>query len=166
MTRPSLESKIVSRAELPERLQRLREQGRRLVFTNGCFDLLHAGHVRYLHDARARGDALILGLNADASVQLLKGPTRPIVHQDDRALVLAALESVTLVVLFEEETPDLLIKEVLPEVLVKGGDYVAEEIVGYDTVTQNGGEVIIIPFVPGRSTSTIVSRIQAAGTDR
>lgn len=155
-----LESKIVTRAELPKRLQDLRERRRRIVFTNGCFDLIHAGHVRYLEDARALGDALVLGLNADASVRRLKGPSRPIVHEEDRAVVLAALESISLVVLFEEDTPDQLIREVLPDVLVKGGDYVAEEIVGYDTVTQSGGRVEIIPFLPGRSTSNLVSRIQ------
>ncbi len=155
-----LESKIVTRAELPKRLQDLRELRPRIVFTNGCFDLIHAGHVRYLEDARALGDALVLGLNADASVRRLKGPSRPIVHEEDRAVVLAALESISLVVLFEEDTPDQLIREVLPDVLVKGGDYVAEEIVGYDTVTQSGGRVEIIPFLPGRSTSNLVSRIQ------
>ena len=153
-------NKIVSRSNLPARLSLLRERGKRLVFTNGCFDLLHAGHVRYLQAAREHGDALVLGLNADVSVKRLKGNSRPLVPENDRALVLSALESVSLVVVFVENTPDALIREVLPDVLVKGGDYKAKEIVGYDTVTQNGGRVEIIPFVEGRSTTNLVNLIR------
>ena len=154
------ENKIVSRIELPARLRLLREGGRRIVFTNGCFDLLHAGHVRYLQAARELGDALVLGLNADVSVKRLKGNSRPLVPENDRALVLSALESVSLVVIFGEDTPDALIREVMPDVLVKGGDYKAEEIVGYDTVTQNGGRVGIIPFMEGCSTTNLVNLIR------
>lgn len=154
------ENKIVSRSKLPQRIATLRNQGERLVFTNGCFDLLHAGHVRYLQAARALGNALVLGLNSDASVQRLKGPTRPLVPEGDRALVLSALEAVSLVVVFGEDTPDALIREVMPDVLVKGGDYKVEEIVGHDTVTQSGGRVEIIPFVEGRSTTKLVNLIR------
>jgi D-beta-D-heptose 7-phosphate kinase/D-beta-D-heptose 1-phosphate adenosyltransferase len=113
-----------------------------------------------LQAARELGDALVLGLNADVSVKRLKGNSRPLVPEDDRALVLSALESVSLVVVFGENTPDALIREVLPDVLVKGGDYKAKEIVGYDTVTQNGGRVEIIPFVEGRSTTNLVNLIR------
>lgn len=154
------ENKIVSRIELPARLRLLREGGRRIVFTNGCFDLLHAGHVRYLQAARELGDALVLGLNSDSSVKRLKGASRPLVPEEDRALVLSALESVSLVAIFGEDTPDALIREVMPDVLVKGGDYKAEEIVGYDTVNQNGGRVEIIPFVEGCSTTNLVNLIR------
>ena len=154
------ENKIVSRIELPARLRLLREGGRRIVFTNGCFDLLHAGHVRYLQAARELGDALVLGLNSDSSVKRLKGASRPLVPEEDRAIMLSALESVSLVVIFGEDTPDALIREVMPDVLVKGGDYKAEEIVGYDTVTQNGGRVEIIPFVEGCSTTNLVNLIR------
>ena len=154
------ENKIVSRIELPARLRLLREGGRRIVFTNGCFDLLHAGHVRYLQAARELGDALVLGLNSDSSVKRLKGASRPLVPEEDRAIMLSALESVSLVVIFGEDTPDALIREVMPDVLVKGGDYKAEEIVGYDTVTQNGGRVGIIPFVEGCSTTNLVNLIR------
>ena len=115
------ESKIVSRIGLPARLRLLREGGRRIVFTNGCFDLLHAGHVRYLQAARELGDALVLGLNSDSSVKRLKGASRPLVPEEDRAIMLSALESVSLVVIFGEDTPDALIREVMPDVLVKGG---------------------------------------------
>ena len=154
------ENKIVSRIELPARLRLLREGGRRIVFTNGCFDLLHAGHVRYLQAARELGDALVLGLNSDSSVKRLKGASRPLVPEEDRAIMLSALESVSLVVIFGEDTPDALIREVMPDVLVKGGDYKAEEIVGYDTVNPNGGRVEIIPFVEGCSTTNLVNLIR------
>ena len=144
---------------IAEQVRKWREKGWRLVFTNGCFDLLHAGHVRYLQTAADFGDIFILGLNSDMSVQKLKGPTRPIMLQADRAFLLSALEAIDCVVIFDEETPERLIESVIPDVLVKGGDYIAEEIVGYDTVTKNGGRVEIVPFLGGKSTSSMINLI-------
>ena len=136
----------------------------RLVFTNGCFDLLHRGHVEYLSQARQQGDALLVAVNADASVRRLgKGRGRPFVDQDSRALVLAALESVDCVTVFEEDTPAALVARLQPDVLVKGGDYAPEEIAGADVVRARGGAVATIPLVPGRSTTALVRRILAAG---
>lgn len=150
--------KIVDLDRLLERYRRPRDL--RLVFTNGCFDLLHPGHVHYLQAARARGDALVVGVNTDTSVRRLKGPSRPLVPQDDRALVLAALESVDAVVLFGEDTPARLIEALLPDVLVKGGDYAVDEIVGGEAVRAAGGTVEVIPFVGGYSTTSLVERIR------
>ena len=133
--------------------------GLKVVFTNGCFDILHRGHVEYLTDAKACGDKLVTALNSDSSVRGLKGDFRPIQNQDDRAAILDALASVDLVVVFDEETPAEIIKTLIPDVLVKGGDYTPETIVGADTVTANGGEVKIIPFRSGQSTSIIVEKI-------
>jgi len=140
-----------------------RRQGRKVAFTNGCFDLIHAGHVRSLENARAQGDMLIVGLNSDASVKRLKGPERPVVEQEGRARVLSAMESIDLVVLFDQDTPLELIKRVLPDVLVKGGDYKKEEVVGWDVVESHGGRVHLVPLTPGESTSNIVSRIKKTG---
>ena len=133
--------------------------GLKVVFTNGCFDILHRGHVEYLTDAKACGDKLVTALNSDSSVRGLKGDFRPIQNQDDRAAILDALASVDLVVVFDEETPAEIVKMLIPDVLVKGGDYTPETIVGADTVTANGGEVKIIPFRSGQSTSIIVENI-------
>ena len=133
--------------------------GQKIVFTNGCFDILHRGHVEYLTEAKACGDKLVTALNSDTSVRGLKGEVRPIQSQDDRAVILDALESVDLVVIFDQETPAEIIKTLLPDVLVKGGDYSAETIVGADTVTENGGEIKVIPFRSGQSTSSIVEKI-------
>ena len=151
--------KITAFSEIAEQVQKWREKRRSLVFTNGCFDLLHAGHIRYLQTAAAFADIFILGLNSDASVRKLKGLRRPIMSQGDRALLLSALEVIDCVVIFDEETPARLIETVLPDVLVKGGDYIAEDIVGYQTVTKNGGRVEVISFVEGKSTSGIVNLI-------
>lgn len=137
----------------------LRENGKTVVFTNGCFDIIHSGHTQYLAKARQMGDCLFLGLNSDASVKRLKGEDRPINNQDDRAIVLDALKAVDYVVLFEEDTPFNLIKQILPNLLVKGGDYKAEDIVGYDIVTQHGGDVVTISFVEGKSTTNIINKI-------
>jgi len=134
-----------------------------LVFTNGCFDILHAGHVDYLQKARQLGDALLVGLNNDESVRKLKGDSRPIVDEKARAMVLAALEAVDAVVHFKEETPGRLIDQVQPDVLVKGGDYLAEEIVGYQTVTTKGGTVKVLPFLEGHSTTNIIKKIKEQG---
>lgn len=138
----------------------LRRRGLRLVFTNGCFDLIHAGHVAYLREARALGDRLLVGLNSDSSVRRLKGPDRPVLGERARAAVLGALRWVDAVVLFDEETPLELILQVRPDVLVKGGDYTDDGIVGAAEVRSWGGEVRIVPFLPGYSTSEIVSRLR------
>jgi D-beta-D-heptose 7-phosphate kinase/D-beta-D-heptose 1-phosphate adenosyltransferase len=151
-------AKIVSREELIERLGRPREA--RVVFTNGCFDVLHRGHVEYLAAARAMGDVLVVGLNTDDSVRRLKGPTRPVNAEDDRAYVLAGLAAVDYVALFGEDTPRGLIAALLPDVLVKGGDYRKEEIVGAAEVEAAGGRVVIAPLVPGRSTTSILQRVR------
>ncbi len=147
--------------ELDDRLGEWRRQGLRIGFTNGCFDLLHRGHVRLLAEARARCDRLVVGLNSDASVARLKGPDRPIQREGDRADVLAALEAVDLVVVFAEDTPLELIRQVRPTVLVKGADYKREEVVGRDVVEALGGEVVIIDLVPGYSTTRLVNRSRA-----
>jgi len=149
--------------ELPE-AARLRknwhERDMRVVFTNGCFDLLHPGHVKYLDDAKKLGDVLIIGLNSDDSICRLKGPLRPVNSLSDRAHMLTALRSVDLVVPFSEDTPINLIKELLPDVLVKGGDYMPDDIVGAKEVRKAGGEVIVVPFLGGYSSSTLIDRIK------
>lgn len=137
----------------------LRREGKRLVFTNGVFDILHRGHCEYLADASALGDALIVGLNSNASVTRLKGPRKPIVPQDDRAAVLAALGCVDFVVYFDEDTPRELIAAVLPDILVKGGDYEVADIVGRAEVEAAGGKVLTIPLTPGRSSTNIIATI-------
>lgn len=139
-----------------------RAAGRRIVFTNGVFDLLHPGHVRYLQDARALGDLLIIGLNADESVRRNKGPARPINPQEERAEVLAALASVDAVVIFSEDTPADIIRLVQPDILVKGADWAADAIVGRDTVEARGGRVVRIPVEEGHSTTAIVERIKGS----
>ncbi|HUH13478.1 MAG TPA: D-glycero-beta-D-manno-heptose 1-phosphate adenylyltransferase [Longimicrobiales bacterium] len=151
-------SKILSRAQVLERFGRPRTS--RVVFTNGCFDLLHPGHVEYLAQARALGDALVVALNTDASVRRLKGPGRPLVALEDRALVVAALEAVDAVTAFHEDTPRELIAALLPDVLVKGGDYRLADIVGRDEVAAAGGETVVLPFRAGHSTTELVNRIR------
>ncbi|MBC8125329.1 MAG: D-glycero-beta-D-manno-heptose 1-phosphate adenylyltransferase [Candidatus Kapabacteria bacterium] len=140
----------------------LRAQGKRIVFTNGVFDILHAGHVTYLEQARAFGDVLVLGLNADESVRRLKGPDRPVNAEADRALVVAALRSVDHVMIFGDDTPLTIIEALLPDVLVKGGDYTRDTIVGADVVEANGGTVHTIPLLEGRSTSSVINRVRTA----
>jgi len=137
-----------------------KSSGETVVFTNGCFDILHRGHVEYLADSKACGDKLVLALNSDASVQKLKGNPRPIQNQEDRAVILDALESVDLVVLFNEETPLEIIQTLIPDILAKGGDYTPETIVGADTVISNGGEVKVIPFRTGYSSSKIIDKLK------
>lgn len=137
----------------------LREAGQRIVFTNGCFDILHAGHVRYLKEARALGDCLVLGLNTDASVQRLKGPARPINNELDRAEVVGALSAVDYVVLFGEQTAEALIAKVKPAVYAKGGDYTLETLPEAKIVQSYGGEVHFIELVPGRSTTRVIDLI-------
>lgn len=138
-----------------------KEEGLRVVFTNGCFDLLHPGHITYLQDAKNLGDVLLLGLNDDASIQRLKGPSRPLNPLQDRACMLSALKSVDMVVAFSEDTPLNLITALMPDVLVKGGDYSVETIVGAEEVMQAGGHVQVIPFLEGYSSTGLIQRIQA-----
>lgn len=140
-----------------------RRRSGRVVFTNGVFDLLHPGHVDILAASKALGDALIVGLNSDSSVRRLKGPTRPVRTEQERALVLAALESVDAVVVFDEDTPLRLIRSLIPDVLVKGGDYTVETVVGAPDVLAHGGEVIIVPLTPGHSTTGTVERMRDGG---
>ena len=153
---PPLDRKLFGRDAVVARFGRPRSET--VVFTNGCFDILHRGHVEYLAHARSLGDRLVVGLNSDASVRRLKGPTRPLNDQEDRGLVLAALESVDAVTIFDEETPLALIVALLPDVLVKGGDYRPETIVGAREVVDAGGRVVVSPLVPGRSTTNLIER--------
>lgn len=161
--RPAPLHGVLGEAQLLQQVQEARRRGERIVMTNGCFDLLHPGHVRYLAEARGLGDRLVVAVNDDASVQRLKGPTRPIVAADDRMAVLAGLASVDWVVPFSEDTPERLIDAVAPDVLVKGGDYAVEQIAGHRGVLARGGEVRVLPFSDGQSTSAIVRRILEGG---
>lgn len=135
-------------------------QGKKIVFTNGCFDILHIGHVRYLQEAKSCGDYLVVGVNTDRSVRELKGPERPLQNENDRAEILAALEAVDATLLFDEETPIRLIEGIKPDVLVKGGDWSIDQIVGSEFVLKNGGEVKSLQFVDGRSTTSVVEKIK------
>lgn len=150
--------KILSWEEIPE-LRRQAEQ-KQIVFTNGCFDILHIGHVRYLREAANLGDVMIVGLNSDASVKRLKGEERPINCQEDRAELLAALEFIDYVIIFEEDTPYELIQQIQPDVLVKGGDYQPDQVVGKDIVEAKGGRLELIPFVAGKSTTNVINKIK------
>jgi len=155
--------KIVTREQLVEQLQPLRGGGSRIVFTNGCFDLMHIGHTRYLQAAKALGDLLVVGVNSDKSVRSLdKAPDRPIVPEAQRAEVLAALGCVDFVVVFSESDPKALITAVQPDVLVKGGDWSLDRIIGRDVVEARGGRVQTIPLVPGFSTTALIHRIRSA----
>ncbi len=154
-----MQMKLLSLEELKKRLQPLREAGQRIVFTNGCFDILHVGHVRYLTAARREGDILVVGLNSDQSVQNIKGPQRPIVPEDQRAEVLAGLWCVDFIALFNEPDPLLLIQALRPDVLVKGDDWPEDRIIGADFVKNCGGKVMRVPVVPGASTSKMITRI-------
>lgn len=148
--------KILDNKTLEQRLDSWHKEGKKIVFSNGCFDILHRGHVEYLSKAADLGDILVIGLNTDASVKRLKGPSRPVNDEKARAVVLAALEFVDAIVFFEEDTPYNLIKFVMPDILVKGKDYKAEDIVGYDIVTGNGGKVETIELVDGFSSTNIL----------
>lgn len=153
-------SKIHTSAEsFRHELNRLKFFSKKIVFTNGCFDILHRGHIDYLMKAAALGDYLIIGLNTDKSVKAIKGSKRPINDEQSRALILASLRFVDAVILFDSETPAGLIREIIPDVLVKGADYKPEEIAGYDTVVSHGGKVLTIDLLPGYSTSLIEKRI-------
>lgn len=152
-------AKILDHGALIQERRRLRSEGKRLVFTNGCFDLLHPGHVRYLREARSLGDALVVALNSDRSVRVLKGEGRPILNERERAEVVAALQVVDYVIIFDEETPRELIAELLPDVLVKGGDWPLDEIVGRQEVEAAGGRVVSLSYLGGSSTSELIERI-------
>jgi len=151
-------ARVIPRRNVRALCARLRNEGKRIVFTNGCFDLLHAGHAQYLRRAAALGDVLLVGLNSDASVRRLKGEGRPVQGAADRAYLLASLSCVSYVTIFPEDTPSRLIGEVIPHVLVKGGDWKGKEIVGADVVRAHGGAVKTIRFLPGRSTTSILAR--------
>ncbi|MFN3780647.1 MAG: D-glycero-beta-D-manno-heptose 1-phosphate adenylyltransferase [Candidatus Kapaibacteriota bacterium] len=151
---------IASIEEIEQICRTLRENNLKIVFTNGCFDILHIGHIKYLKEAKTYGDKLIVGLNSDSSVRRLKGMQRPIVPENERAEVLDSLKPVDYVVIFEEDTPMELIKIVKPDVLVKGGDYTEENIVGANYVGSYGGRVIVIPYVAGRSTTSLIDKIR------
>ncbi len=153
--------KIVSRADLVSRVAWWRVQGRKIVFTNGCFDLLHVGHLHLLRQAASQGDVLLVAVNSDDSVRRLKGEGRPLISSGERTALLAALDCVDAVVVFEEDTPRQLLEEVRPDVLVKGGDYSVDEVVGRHMIEQHGGKVVLIPLIPDRSTTDIVERIRS-----
>ncbi len=151
---------LVSRKLLAEVCSAAKSLGKKIVFTNGCFDILHAGHIKYLNDSKKLGDLLIIGLNSDDSVRRLKGQDRPINSENDRATVISALKSVDYVSIFSEDTPFDLINLIIPNVLTKGGDYIIENIVGADIVIENGGEVAIIKYVEGKSTTSIINKMK------
>jgi rfaE bifunctional protein nucleotidyltransferase chain/domain len=159
----NIRTKILSGDSFEHALNRWRFFNKKIVFTNGCFDLLHAGHIDYLSKAADMGDVLIIGLNSDESIKRLKGKHRPINDQNQRALILASLSFVSAVVLFDEDTPFNLISKIKPQILVKGGDYKPEQIAGVDVVRASGGEVKIIELLPGYSTTEIENRILNAG---
>lgn len=152
--REKIQSKIIKVSEFLKL-----QPKKKVVFTNGCFDIIHKGHIEYLSEASGFGDQLIIGLNSDASVTRLKGEGRPVQDENSRALILASMEFVDFVILFEEDTPLELIRQLQPEVLIKGGDYKPENIVGYDIVTQKGGEVYCLEFIDGYSSSKIISKL-------
>ena len=160
-----MSGKILLPGDVRDVRARLRQSGKRLVFTNGCFDLLHVGHVRYLAAARALGDALLVAINSDRAVRELKGAGRPVMNESERAEMLAALGAVTYVTVFDEDSPRALIAALLPDVLVKGGDYALDEIHGREEVEAAGGRVLALPFIEGASTTSLIERIKSAGKD-
>ncbi|MDU2063337.1 MAG: D-glycero-beta-D-manno-heptose 1-phosphate adenylyltransferase [Sporomusaceae bacterium] len=155
--------KVIERDHLTKLGEMLRQQGKQVVFTNGCFDILHAGHVRYLNEARTLGDCLIVGLNSDASVQRLKGPSRPINQEADRAEVLAGLYAVDYVVIFSEQTAEPLVSELKPAIYVKGGDYSLDKLPEAAIVAAYGGKTVLVPEVKGRSTTRVIAKIAEQG---
>ena len=155
-------NKILGRKILKEKLDVLRQEGKKIAFTNGCFDILHVGHVRYLREAKKTADVLVLALNSDASVQSIKGEKRPLVPEEERAEIIASLEFIDFVTIFEELTPLGLIDYLKPDILIKGGDWSEDKVVGRDNVKKWGGCVIIIPEVEGKSTTNIVEKIKRA----
>lgn len=154
-----INSKIKNKTQLKKIIKKCKAQGRISVFTNGCFDLLHYGHVKYLEAAKAKGDILIVGVNSDSSVRRIKGAKRPIINEKDRLMTVAALESVDYAVLFSEDTPIKLIKFLRPDVLVKGADWSRNEIVGGDYVVTCGGKISTVKLIKGRSTTSLINKI-------
>ena len=152
--------KILDRQILKEKLDALRREGKKIAFTNGCFDILHVGHVRYLREAKKTADVLVLALNSDSSVRSIKGEKRPLVGEEERAEILAALEFIDFVTIFKELTPQELIIYLKPDVLIKGGDWPEDKVVGRDDVKKWGGRVVLIPEVKGKSTTNIVEKIK------
>ena len=155
-----INTKIFSLDDLKNQVNAWKQAGEEVVFTNGCFDIIHRGHIEVLAQTADLGDRLIIGLNSDTSIQKLKGKNRPIIEEQSRAILLASLEFVDAVVIFSEDTPINLISTLLPDVLAKGGDYEIEAIVGHEIVQNNGGEVILVPFVDGFSSTTIIDKIK------
>jgi D-beta-D-heptose 7-phosphate kinase/D-beta-D-heptose 1-phosphate adenosyltransferase len=155
--------KIKDLPDLKKEVEALKAQGKRIVFTNGCFDLLHPGHMRYLYAAREMGDFLVVAVNTDRSVKAIKGAQRPIQSQDERAELIAALSFVDAVVLFDEDNPLKVIQDLVPNVLVKGGDWTEDKIIGADVVKKAGGEVKSLPFVTGYSTTALIEKIKKHG---
>lgn len=156
---PDMPHKLCSHDEMLRKVRNWQAEGAKVVFTNGCFDILHAGHARYLAAARELGDRLVVGLNTDASVKRLKGPKRPVASEDDRAEVLSALGAVDAVTLFDDDTPEALIGMLLPDILVKGADWPVEKIAGAKAVLEHGGSVLTVPLLEGRSTTGIIETI-------
>ena len=154
-----ISDKIISGDKLAQKLAVLRFKERKIVFTNGCFDILHRGHIEYIAKAASQGDEMIVGLNSDKSVRNIKGESRPVQDEETRALILASLEFVSYVVLFNEDTPYNIIKQIQPDVLVKGDEYKAEDIVGYDIVSAKRGKIVTIKMIQGHSTTGILNRI-------
>ena len=154
-----MKNKVKNHDELREIMEDLRSAGKKVVFTNGCFDILHTGHVRYLNIAKGYGDVLVVAINSDDSIRVIKGEKRPIVPQSERAEVLAALSMVDYVTIFEEDDPHHVIAELMPDVLVKGGDWAVDEIIGRDIVEADGGHVYSIPYIEGSSTTNIIETV-------
>ncbi len=155
-----MENNLVSRAELVKLRAQWRAEGKKVVFTNGCFDIIHIGHVKILEAAKKLGDILVIGLNSDSSTQSIKGPKRPVIPEEERAQLLLALKSVDFVTLFDENTPHEIIKALVPDILVKGKDYELKDIVGRETVENNGGKVVRVPLIDGKATTHIIARIK------
>jgi D-beta-D-heptose 7-phosphate kinase/D-beta-D-heptose 1-phosphate adenosyltransferase len=153
-------NKIVSKDQARDLIAGWRRNGQRIVFTNGCFDILHIGHIKLLHAAADQGDKLLVGLNSDLSVKKLKGDSRPIVPEAERAALLSSIKGVDLVVFFQEETPVELIRSFKPDIIVKGGDYTPEQVVGHEIVEQAGGKVVIVPLIEGVSTTKVIESIK------
>jgi len=164
-TYKNIRRKIIPRKDLGILIRKIRKQGLSIVFTNGCFDIIHKGHIKYLSEAADKGDILIVGLNSDDSVKRLKGKNRPVLDQESRADTLAAFSFIDYIILFNEDTPFRIIEIIRPDVLIKGGDYNPENIVGYDIVKSSGGKIITIPLVKGYSTSSIISKLVTGNTN-
>jgi len=153
-------NKVVSKKQIKGIVQRLKKKGKKIVFTNGCFDIIHAGHIRYLRKSKKLGDVLIVGLNSDSSVRKIKGRERPINNQRDRAEILSALEFIDYIVIFNEETPEDLIRIVLPDILVKGSDWKGKKVAGENVVKNRGGRIVFMPLLKGRSTTGLIEKIK------